>query len=107
MCNLQSVISSAFLLQIQDWTITGGLCLPVTIVPATAVRFPGAETHPAKVRLAVLILTDHMVTATILFYRNIALRTLLRVSCYPVRRFRVVVAFLQKKKIDKLVIDYF
>lgn len=57
-------------------------------------RFPGAEAHPAEVCLAVLVLADHVVAATVLFNGHIAFGTLLCVGRYPVGCFRVVVALL-------------
>lgn len=58
--------------------------LPVTVIPAATVRFPGPEAHPAEVGLAVLVLANHVVTAAIFLNGHVAFRTLLRVGGYPV-----------------------
>lgn len=39
---------------------------------------PRAETHPAELRLAVLVPAHHVVTATILLYGHMTLRTFLQ-----------------------------
>lgn len=68
--------------------------VPVTVVPAATVRFPGPEADPAEVCLAVLVLAHHVVAATVLLDRHVAFWALLRVCRYPVGRFRIVVTFL-------------
>lgn len=60
------------------------LVVPVTVVPAAAVRLPGPEADPAEVRLAVLVLANHVVAAAVLLDGHVALRTLLRVCRDPV-----------------------
>jgi hypothetical protein len=54
---------------------------------------PEAHAHPAELVLA--FPAGHVVTAAILFYRRVALRAFFRVGRDPIRRFRVVFAFLQ------------
>ena len=39
--------------------------------------FPRPQTDPAKVRLAVLVFANHVITATILLYRHVTLGALL------------------------------
>lgn len=58
-------------------------------------RLPGPQTDPAEVGLAVLVLAYHVVAAAILLDGYVALWALLSISSYPVRCFRVVVAFLK------------
>ena len=50
------------------------LVVSVTVVPGGAVRFPGAQTDPAEVCLASLVLADHVVAAAVLLDGGVALR---------------------------------
>lgn len=79
--------------------------VPVTIIPATAVRFPGPEADPAEVGLAVLVLAHHVIAAAILLDGHVALGTLLRVRGYPVGRLRIVVTFLYKPLIVQILVQ--
>ena len=49
------------------------LIISVTVVPGGAMGLPGAKTHPAKVRLAGLILAYHVVAAAVLLDGGVAL----------------------------------
>lgn len=70
-------------------------------------RFPRTEAHPTEVMFTVLVLTDHVITTTVLFDCHEALRTLFRIRRDPVGRFAVVVALLlpllQQLALDRLV----
>lgn len=57
-------------------------------------RLPRPQAHPAEVRLAVLVLADHVVTAAVLLDGDVATRTLFRVGRNPVACLRVVIALL-------------
>ena len=50
------------------------LVVSVAVVPGGAVGFPGAQTDPAEVCLASLVLADHMVAAAVLLDGGVALR---------------------------------
>lgn len=45
--------------------------------PGRSVGFPGAQTHPAELRLAVLVPTDHVVAAPVLLDGDMAFRAFL------------------------------
>ena len=55
-------------------------------------RLPRPEAHPAKVRLAGLVLADHVVAAAVLLDGGATLGALLGVGGDPVARLTVVVA---------------
>ena len=55
---------------------------------------PGPEADPAEVRLAGLVLANHVVAATVLLYGGVALGALLGVGRDPVGGLAVVVALL-------------
>lgn len=69
------------------------LVVAITVVPRAAVGLPRPQTHPTKIGLAILVLADHVIAASILFNCGIAFWTLLCVGSYPIRSFRIVVAF--------------
>ena len=55
---------------------------------------PGSQAHPAEVRLAGLVLADHVVAAAVLLDGGAALGALLGVGGDPVARLTVVVTLL-------------
>ena len=70
-------------------------------------RFPWAQTDPAEVRLAGLVLADHVVAAPVLLDDGVAGGTLLGVGRDPVARLAVVVTlpdpFLDQVTSDRIV----
>ena len=70
-------------------------------------RLPRTQTHPAKLRLAALVLADHVVAATVLLDRRPTFGALLGVGRDPVGRFAVVVALfdplLNQRTADRIV----
>ena len=46
----------------------------VAVVPRRSVGLPGSQTDPAEVRLASLVLADHVVAATVLLYGGVTLQ---------------------------------
>lgn len=70
------------------------LIIPIAVIPRTPVGLPWSQAHPAEVRLAVLVLADHVVAAAVLLDGDVAARALFRVGRDPVARLRVVVALL-------------
>lgn len=63
-------------------------------LPWWAMWFPGTKTHPAKVCLAILIFTNHVIAASVLFYSDITFWTFFCVGRDPVRRLTVVITLL-------------
>jgi len=68
--------------------------IPVTIVPGAGVWLPWSQTHPAKVRLARLVLANHVVASSVLLYGSSTLRALLGVGRDPVAGLTVIVTLL-------------
>ena len=52
------------------------LVVSVAVVPGRAVRFPRPQTDPAEVRLAGLVLADHVIAATVLLDGGVTLETI-------------------------------
>lgn len=69
--------------------------------------FPRAETDPAEIVLAILILADHVIAATILLDGDTASGTLFGICRNPVGRLRIIVTllnpFLQPATLDRIV----
>ena len=52
------------------------LIISVTVVPGGAMRFPRPQTDPAEVRLAGLVLADHVIAAAVLLDGGVTLETI-------------------------------
>ena len=57
-------------------------------------RLPGSKADPAELRLATLILADHVVATAVLLDDGLTLRTLLGVGVDPVGGFAVIITLL-------------
>lgn len=57
-------------------------------------RLPSSTADPTELSPTRLVLTNHMVAASILFNSHLALGTLLSIRRNPIRRLRVIVALL-------------
>ena len=65
---------------------------------------PGSQAHPAELILTGLVLTEHVVTASVLFNDGATFGTLLGVGGDPVARLAVVVALLDPF-LDQMTLD--
>lgn len=70
------------------------LVIPVAVVPGAGMWLPWSQAHPAEVRLAGLVLADHVVATSILLYGSSTLWALLGVGRDPVTGLTVVIALL-------------